>query len=1347
MLAKLLKCKILFTIRIILFIWVLLPLTLSSSYTQPKLSSYEGLHFYVGFMENESNVALPSKNLEQFIFITSEFETTIKVKYGQQSPFNVFIPFNEVVNILVPRSMENFNSEVVSKNLIEITAEVPITVYAFSSMKHSSDSYSVIPVSNWGNEYVALTLPNDHYNQPTLDSIRDFTPRSSQFMIMAAYDNTLVTYYPKSMTRKLNQVDSAYSVLLNKGECYLVQSWQYMRGQGDLSGSFIKADKPIGVLTGHVRTALAQGFSAQPPDSKDHIIEMLMPVASWGRTFISVPFGTNPNRGDYFKLITRTKEAKVDIFTSTGPLEIKFPANSNIQELPGLNKPALWVASAPIQLAQFMYRVGDSLETFNYDPGMVVLPPVEQYISSIKFLTPGEVFQPPDAVKYSNHFVTIVAQSIALESLTLDNNLVENISDIRNQVIPGTDMHWARIEIGQGQHKITCDTGRFSGIIFGVGNFDSYAMVLGSSLKNPFSDDKTNPTIIVTEDCFELKGTITDEVSDKSFGIYYAIVNQIASTNYNWKIDPIASDARNITFTAKPINIFKDGKFVIDYYDKSGNKGTYTKTHNAIKIKHPDLIILNGIGWLDSTCFDHVVTNDGLSPIILNSVSWSADSRVELFTDPALPYEIPPGSSVKFTICVNPKGETSAVLGKIDLKFECDINFSYNYRGDVLALEIIASGHDFGDVLLGDLPCDSISITNKSNTSVTISELNTAFNLPEFILDTAGRLPLLLNPDESVKFQVCFIPSMNATYEDSVIFRNEYDYYVYGIIKGRGVSPKFDSYIVDWGNRRIGTTNDTTIFVKNRGTIDGLIKFSQFNYNDFNDDNSVTLSQLHNASVPFQDSIEVNFSYLPIQGPDYLLEAEYTANWTLHEPFTIRLKGVPTIPEIETADYDFGNVEIYSTKTATFSAVFSNGNEMLAIDSIFIINGDVGSFNFNLDDYKNTSVDPNNNLPFEIEFAPMRLGSHEIIFGVVNDANPNYTRSVKQFKVTANSIAPQTENLLVEIVTNPTFVCLLHLGEVSITNKGEVRTDITGLTIKTDNPAIMARIKNFEPKSLEPNETVIYGFEYYLERNVTGSLTINIELFGEFEIERSLELQLPAAGITINQNEDIIYDVDDTVTFNFSGNFHSDADTLVSFKFILDLRKDYFFILDEEIYLNIEKNGIMNKYLLYKSIFFDKLELIFGERLIKVSENSQWSIEIKALGLLPPEQEKTWTIKVSSDECFVPDEKNIKTKLNDLCIFDLRHVQFLANFQDINIYPNPVHDEMKLKILTDRKMDDIAINISDLFGNTKSLGTLPALERGLHEQMFSIGDLQSGSYMLHFRSDSFEKNIMFVIIK
>ncbi|PKL86244.1 MAG: hypothetical protein CVV22_03545 [Ignavibacteriae bacterium HGW-Ignavibacteriae-1] len=1327
--------------------WVLLPLTLSSVYAQPKLSSYEGLHFFVGFMENESTVAMPDKHIEQYIFITSEYETTVKVKYGQQAAFNVFIPLNEVVNILAPRSMENFNSEVVSKNLIEITAEVPITVYAFSSMKHSSESYSVIPVSNWGTEYVALTLPNDHYNKPTLDSIRDYTPRSSQFMIMAAYDNTLVTYYPKSMTRKLNQIDSAYTVLLNKGECYLVQSWQYMRGQGDLSGSFIKADKPIGVLTGHVRTALAQGFTEQPPDSKDHLIEMLMPVASWGRTFISVPFGTNPNKGDYFKLTTRTKEAKVDIYTSTGPLELKFPPNSNVQELAGLNKPALWVASAPIQLGQFMYRVGDSLETLNYDPSMVILPPVEQYISSIKFLTPGEIFLPVDAVKYSNHFVTLVAQNISLESLTLNNKFVENISDIRNQVIPGTDMHWARIEIEPGQHKITCDTGRFSGIIFGIGRFDSYSMVLGSSLRNPYSDDNIFPTLSVTEDCYEVKGTITDEISEKSFGIYYSIVNQNLTTNFSWKIDPIVSDAKVITFSAKPIDIFKDGKFVIDFYDKSGNRGTYTKIHNAVKISHPELIVLNDIGWIDSTCFEHVVTNDGLSPIVINSATLSADSRVKLFTDPALPYEIPPGGSVKFNICVNPKGESDAILGKIDLEFECDIDVTYNFRGEVLALEIIATGHDFGDVLLGDLPCDSVSITNTSNTPVTITELNSAFNLPQFIVDTAGRLPILLNPGETVKFQVCFIPTLNAAYEDSIIFRNEYDYYVYGIVKGRGVSPKFDSYVIDWGNRRIGTTNDTTIYIKNTGTSDGVIKFSQFNYNDFNDDNSATLSQLNDVVVPAQDSIEVSFSYLPIQGADYLLEAEYRADWTLHEPFTIRLIGVPTIPEIETADYDFGDVELYSTKSANFAAVFAGGNEILTIDSIYVISGDAASFNFNLDGYKDFTLDPNNNLMFDIEFAPMRLGSHEIIFGVVHDANPNYARSVKEFKVTANSIAPKTENLLVEIVTNPTFVCLLHLGEVTITNKGEVRADITGLTIETDNPAIMARITDFEPKSLEPNETVKYGFEYYLERNVTGTITINIELFGEYEIVQSYELQLPAADVTINQNEDVVYSVDDTVTFKFSGTFHSDADTLVSFKFILDLRKDYFFILDEEIFINIEKNGIMNKYSLYKSIFFDKLELNFSERLIKVSENSTWSFEIRALGLLPPEKEKIWTIKVNSDECFEPDEKNIKTKLNDLCIFDLRHVQFLANFQDVNIYPNPVHDEMKLKILTDKKMDDISINISDLFGNTKSLGTLPALDKGLHEQIFSIGNLQSGSYMLHFRSDSFEKNIMFVIIK
>jgi len=67
-------------------------------------------------------------------------------------------------------------------------------------------------------------------------------------------------------------------VILNAGECYLVQgSPDTLIGSNDLSGTLIKSNNPIGVLSGHVRTAILQNLE-EPADTKDHFIEMLPPT-------------------------------------------------------------------------------------------------------------------------------------------------------------------------------------------------------------------------------------------------------------------------------------------------------------------------------------------------------------------------------------------------------------------------------------------------------------------------------------------------------------------------------------------------------------------------------------------------------------------------------------------------------------------------------------------------------------------------------------------------------------------------------------------------------------------------------------------------------------------------------------------------------------------------------------------------------------------------------------------------------------------------------------------------------------------------------------------------------------
>ena len=531
-----------------------------------KISSYEGLHFYVGFMENESNLADPQKYLEQKIFLTSNQNANVTLLLGTNNQLNVFIPANEVVDVDVSASYENNQSEEIRKSLIEVNSDVPISVYAYSSIPRSTDSYAVIPIANWGKEYFAVSLPNDQYNKVTLDSIKDFTPRSSQFMIMAAYDETVVTIIPKSLTRKAKQVDKEYYVTLNKGECYLVQSWQYFRGEGDLSGSIVRANKPVGMLSGHVRTALLQGFVEQPPDSKDHLIEMLPPTSAWGKNYISTPFGTSPSRGDYFKVIAKDPNTKLDIYTGTGVIQFQFSAGDNIKVVQGLTSPAQWIATGPIQIAQFMYRTNDTLESDYYDPSMVILPPIEQFVTKIIFQTPSEIFQYVNGEKFISHYVNVVADEASLNTLRLDANLVRGISNIAQQKITGTGLYWAKLRVAPGKHILKTDSGRFSGIIYGIGRFDSYAMALGSSLENPFVDDQIPPTVTFVDSCYCINGLITDEISEKSYGIYYAYIDKEKTNNFDISFSSFAPEITSITFKACPNDIYKDGTFSIIYF-------------------------------------------------------------------------------------------------------------------------------------------------------------------------------------------------------------------------------------------------------------------------------------------------------------------------------------------------------------------------------------------------------------------------------------------------------------------------------------------------------------------------------------------------------------------------------------------------------------------------------------------------------------------------------------------------------------------------------------------------------------------------------------------------------------
>src|SRR5205823_50680 len=74
-------------------------------------------------------------------------------------------------------------------------------------------------------------------------------------------------------------------------------------------GSLITADKPVGVLSGHVRTSVTSDTNL----SKDHVIEMLPPINTLGKRYMAVPFARRQG-GDVLRVIA----------ASNGNTNVKF---------------------------------------------------------------------------------------------------------------------------------------------------------------------------------------------------------------------------------------------------------------------------------------------------------------------------------------------------------------------------------------------------------------------------------------------------------------------------------------------------------------------------------------------------------------------------------------------------------------------------------------------------------------------------------------------------------------------------------------------------------------------------------------------------------------------------------------------------------------------------------------------------------------------------------------------------------------------------------------------------------------------------------------------------------------
>jgi PKD repeat protein len=429
--------------------------------------STEGTEFWFGFMESRHHQT--GHYLE--LTLTSTYACQFKLYVGSStSPYwtGTMQP-NVPYRIQLPWPIfEPLGSEIVEKKAIHIVSDKPMNIFAMNWSPSSADAAVIFPVDAIGNEYYAMCY------EPSINEGAGGVPgngKNSEFLIVASEDNTVVSITPSKVTDQLRPANVPFTVKLNKGELYQVQSMNHanLAGQGDLTGSYIKSDKPVAFYSGSWSTTIPNTSNS----AWDHLYEQIPPVRSWGRKFVTVPL--KGRSLDRFRVLASENNTIFRIGKNT---PVMLNKGEFYEFVLTENQPSLIDSDHPVLLAQYM--VSNSVDrpanvaqtSWDGDPLMLIVSPVDQTREAVTFVA----YDSPN-IK-SKFYVNVVTKIGSSGNILLDGQ------PIIFQPLPDTEYAFAQVAISKGNHNLNSSVSGegFIAYVYGYGGVESYGYGVGFNL-------------------------------------------------------------------------------------------------------------------------------------------------------------------------------------------------------------------------------------------------------------------------------------------------------------------------------------------------------------------------------------------------------------------------------------------------------------------------------------------------------------------------------------------------------------------------------------------------------------------------------------------------------------------------------------------------------------------------------------------------------------------------------------------------------------------------------------------------------------------------------------------------
>jgi hypothetical protein len=635
-------------------------------------SAPAGTEYYIGFMQNDDDAGGAFAKF-MGLLITSQVSTVGTVEIPGSEPLSFSTRPGEFSMISIPRALEHRISEDTIGNgttsivgAVRVTSRAPVSVFVLNARHQTTGSYVAVPTSMWGTHYLPMALPNG------------LGERTSELMIVAGYDNTVIRLTPSATTVR-HDLGIPVEITLNRGRTYFVKA-RAIGASADLSGSEIIASRPIGVTAGHVRSTITLDGSI-PSDPQAYATQqaaMMLPDSLWGTEFASVPLRAG---GDRFRVMP-SRQATV-VMTHYGPGgigrdtltldagEVRDVASIDGQALTG---PVEWTSSAPTMIMQLRTggRYGDPRES----PTMMPLTALSALASRSAFAAPERI---ADGTFGPHHLTLIVRVPAALRAdpakafraIQLDGTqLEEAFPALAPQQIGSTDLFYASLDVASGGHALVGSADvTFAGYVWGDDGAisrDAYLWPI-PTWGTPAEFDDSPPYLVGF--ATPSKGTVDVSVSDAS-DRYFSGVGDVGTSpvTTGWTRTafnvPMPTETAQATFraTADP-----SGQLKLRLRDRDGNyKDTVVQESLCFKTaraQSDNVAIRTTLGVAGSGTLD-LATNECGDQAHVRSITFGEGTvAVNLsarFDNGQPTTTIPPNATARLTVRANgsiPVGE------------------------------------------------------------------------------------------------------------------------------------------------------------------------------------------------------------------------------------------------------------------------------------------------------------------------------------------------------------------------------------------------------------------------------------------------------------------------------------------------------------------------------------------------------------------------------------------------------------------------------------------------------------------------------------------------------------------